>query len=224
MTDDDKKNDTLCIFITPSKRVKAQDGVVEYFARDSENYFKKLIAPGPLPLEYAADILNQDGIAAVSGNNVKNVQMIFDIHGDKEGLSISEEEMHKILLPILYALGDKKLEIIMANCQGNLKFKGNNDHESLPEYLKDMAKTYNVIIICGNIEDVKVEHLSLKYAMQNKIPFIRPSFNRTMSRVDKAYEMAKMADLIVLTGDPNCCIAKDFSSVAEELNIPIKLI
>lgn len=92
------------------------------------------------------------------------------------------------------------------------------------DVIENMAKTYNVIIICGNIEDVEVEHLSLKYALQNKIPFIRPNFNRTMSRVDKAYEMAKMADLIVLTGDPNCCIAKDFSSVAEKLNIPIKLI
>ena len=97
-------------------------------------------------------------------------------------------------------------------------------YQKIGDIIENMAKTYNVIIICGNIEDVEVEHLSLKYAMQNKIPFIRPSFNRTMSRVDKAYEMAKMADLIVLTGDPNCCIAKDFSSVAEELNIPIKLI
>ena len=140
MTDAEKK-DTLCLFITPFKRVKKGD---RYYLREAKKYFKKFRDYGVLPLEYVDDLINEYCIDAINDNDVKNVQMIFDIHGNEEGLSISETEMRGILEPILYSLGDKKLEIIMANCQGNLKFKKNNVHGSLPECLKDMAEKHGV--------------------------------------------------------------------------------
>ena len=146
MTDKEKK-ETLCIFITPSERLGVDENGKNFYRccfGNEKKYFEKFYSYAVLPLEYASYQIGNYGLGAIQDENVKNIQVIFDIHGSEEGLSISWDKMHQILDPILGFLGDKKLEILMANCQGNLKFNDDGLVDSLPDDLGNMAVNYDI--------------------------------------------------------------------------------
>ena len=146
MTDKEKK-ETLCIFITPSERLGVDENGKNFYrccGGNEKKYFEKFYNHAVLPLEYASYQIGNYGLGAIQDENVKNIQVIFDIHGSEEGLSISWDKMHQILDPILSFLGDKKLEILMANCQGNLKFNDDGLVDSLPDDLGNMAVNYDI--------------------------------------------------------------------------------
>ncbi len=100
--------------------------------------------------------------------------------------------------------------------------------KKIGEALETLIKEHNVIVICGDTKRIRVDNLSYKYSIENKIPTICPSFDDTKTgrnnHLDRAYEIAKMADLIILAGDPDSDIAKNYLLVAKELNIPVKLL
>ncbi len=98
--------------------------------------------------------------------------------------------------------------------------------KQIAEEIEELLQNYNVVIITGNAQGV--ENFSLKYAIDNKLDFICDFDNWTSfgkeGKMDRYYEMTKMADLILLTPFSDSLLSINFKKAAKELNVPIKII
>lgn len=92
--------------------------------------------------------------------------------------------------------------------------------------IDELSKHYKLKLVTGNANGA--EALALRYAMSKKIEFINEYVEWTMLGKDESlernYEMVKLADAILVTGDLDYYITKNFIKVAKELNKPIRKI
>ena len=98
--------------------------------------------------------------------------------------------------------------------------------KQITEEIEELLQNYNVVIISGNAQGA--ENFSLKYAIDNKLDFICDSNNWTSlgreGKMDRYYEMTKMADLILLTPFSDSHLYVNFKKAAKELGVPLKII
>ena len=98
--------------------------------------------------------------------------------------------------------------------------------KQITEEIEELLQNYNVVIISGNAQGA--ENFSLKYAIDNKLVFICDSNNWTSlgreGKMDRYYEMTKMADLILLTPFSDSHLYVNFKKAAKELGVPLKII
>ena len=92
--------------------------------------------------------------------------------------------------------------------------------------IEELIPQYYVVIITGNANGA--ENFSLNYAIEKKLDFIDNYNEWTKSgqeeKIDRYYEMAKMADLILLTPFSDSHLYINFVKAAKELGVPLKII
>lgn len=156
MTDDDKKK-TACLFLTLPERVTVNNnGGYEYMDKNAKNYFSKFWGYSVVPLDRNAPDLIKYFCSQASQQKIDNVQVIFDIHGEKDALSLPRGcVLDHELVPLFTKLTARNLDIIMAHCQGsenvrtmfgkkslNTKIKKLNEMASLINYDKNVSLYY----------------------------------------------------------------------------------
>ena len=112
---------------------------------------------------------------------------------------------------------------------GKRRIHGSNNYTGLyydiiGKIISDLSEDYFVNIITGNADGA--EHIALNFAMRNAYKFDNRYTDWTMlckeASKERAYEMAQLADIIYLTGDPNHYLSKNLTEAANELNKPIR--
>ena len=141
MTDDDKKK-TACLFITLPNRVKMNNyRQWEYFNENAKKYFEKFWGYYVVPWDWKTTDLIRDFCSRASQQKIDNVQVIFDLHGDKDAFSISSDTLDQVaLIPLFHTLTARNLDIIMAHCQGSENVQTIFGEKSLNTQIKELNK------------------------------------------------------------------------------------
>ena len=140
MNDNDKKK-TACLFITLPERVTVNNnGGYEYTNENAKKYFEKFREYYVVPLDLKAPDLIKDFCIKASQQKIDNVQVIFDIHGDKDTFSLQSSLLTFILVPLFTKLTARNLDIIMAHCQGSENVQTIFGTESLNTKIKELNK------------------------------------------------------------------------------------
>ena len=139
MTDDDKKK-TVCLFITLPERVKMNNnGALEHKNENAKKYFEKFCGYCVVPWDWKAPDLIKDFCNIASLQEINNVQVIFDLHGDKDAFSLSCDTLDAAALrPLFHKLKARNLDIIMAHCQGSENVRTISGKKSLNTHIKEL--------------------------------------------------------------------------------------
>ena len=139
MTDDDKKK-TACLFITLPERVKMNNnGAWEHKNENAKKYFEKFRGYCIVPWNWKAPDLIKDFCNIASLQEINNVQVIFDLHGDKDAFSLSCDILDAAALgPLFHKLQAGNLDIIMAHCQGSENVRTTSGKKSLNTHIKEL--------------------------------------------------------------------------------------
>ena len=182
MTDDDKKK-TACLFLTLPDRVKMNNhGTWEHNNENAKKYFDKFNKHSVIPFDDSTSTLVDNFADEVKKDGIDNLQVIFDIHGDKDALITDSSNLKNIIESTVWHSGAKNIEMLFANCYGSSNVREYGNSTSIHSTIKAMSKIKKNKVSTYFMPKGHVANIS--FTKNGDIFFISSDAERAVSKQD----------------------------------------